>query len=142
MKKIEIHSDGSCLGNPGKGGYAAIILFAGHKKIISGGAKVATNNQMELLAVIKGLEALKEPCEIDLYSDSKYVLNGLETWIHNWKKNNWKGSTGPVKNVELWKELDELHQKHKINFHWVKGHNGDPLNEEVDKLARDEAQKA
>ncbi len=142
MKKIEIHTDGSCLGNPGRGGWAAIILFGEHKKIITGGIKLATNNQMELLAVIKGLEALKEPCEIQLFSDSKYVLDGLNTWIHNWKKNNWMGSSGPVKNVELWKELDEMQEKHKIHFNWVKGHNGDPLNEEVDKLAKAEAGKA
>ncbi len=136
MKKIELHTDGSALGNPGKGGWGFILIFKGHKKMDSGGVKHATNNQMELMAVIKGLEAVKEPCEIDLYSDSKYVLDGLEKWIHNWKAKGWKtANSKPVKNKELWIKLDNLRHKHKINFHWVKGHNGDPLNEEVDTLA-------
>lgn len=142
MKKVELHTDGSCLGNPGRGGYGAILLFGKHKKIIKGRVKHATNNQMELMAVIKGLEAIKEPCEIELFSDSKYVLDGLELWMTNWKKNGWKTSKGPVKNKELWMELDEMQHKHKIHFNWVKGHNGDPLNEEVDDIARAEAEKA
>lgn len=142
MKKVELHTDGSALGNPGKGGWGFILIYGPHKKTDSGSIKHATNNQMELMAVIKGLEAIKEPCEVDLYSDSKYVLDGLEKWIHNWKIKNWRGSKGPVKNKEMWVELDELRNKHKINFNWVKGHNGDPLNEEVDTLANSAAQRA
>ena len=143
MKKIELHTDGSALGNPGKGGWGYILIFKGHKKTGSGGVKHATNNQMELMAVIKGLEEVKEPCDIQLFSDSKYVLDGLEKWIHNWKSKGWKtANRKDVKNKELWIELDELRHKHKIDFNWVKGHNGDPLNEEVDKLANSAAHKA
>lgn len=142
MKKVELHTDGSCLGNPGAGGYAAILIYKEHRKEIVGGTHNTTNNQMELTAVIKGLEMLNEPCEVDLYSDSKYVLDGLNSWIQNWKKNGWKtANKTPVKNVDLWRKLDELKSKHKINFNWVKGHNGDPLNEEVDSMAQAEAAK-
>ncbi len=143
MKQIELHTDGSALGNPGKGGWGYILLFGKHKKPNSGSVKHATNNQMELLAVIRGLEALKEPCEVQLFSDSKYVLDGLDKWMVNWKKNDWKtANRKPVKNKELWIELDTLRNKHKIHFNWVKGHNGDPLNEEVDKLANTAAHQA
>ena len=143
MKKIELHTDGSALGNPGKGGWGFILKFGSHEKEGSGSIKHATNNQMELMAVIKGLEAVNEPCEIQLYSDSKYVLDGLEKWMVNWKKNNWRtAAKKPVKNKDMWIELDTLRNKHKINFNWVKGHNGDPLNERVDKLANDAAHKA
>lgn len=142
MKKVELHTDGSCLGNPGAGGYAAILIYKEHRKEIVGGTRNTTNNQMELTAVIKGLEMLNEPCEVELYSDSKYVLDGLNSWIQNWKKNGWKtANKTPVKNVDLWRKLDELKSKHKINFNWVKGHNGDPLNEEVDSMAQAEAAK-
>ena len=142
VKKVELHTDGSCLGNPGRGGWGYILKFGQHEKEGSGGVAHATNNQMELLAVIKGLSAIKEPCEVQLFSDSKYVLQGLETWIHSWKMNNWKTSTKKdVSNKELWVQLHELSEKHKIIFNWVKGHNGDPLNERVDKLANSAAQK-
>lgn len=143
MKQIELHTDGSALGNPGKGGWGYILLFGKHKKPNSGSVKHATNNQMELLAVIRGLEALKEPCEVQLFSDSKYVLDGLDKWMVNWKKNDWKtANRKPVKNKEMWIELDKLRNKHKIHFNWVKGHNGDPLNEEVDELANTAAHQA
>ena len=143
MKKIELHTDGSALGNPGKGGWGFILVFGKHEKEGSGGVKHATNNQMELMAVIKGLEAIKEPCEITLYSDSKYVLNGLETWMNSWKKNDWKtAARKPVANKDLWVELDEMRNKHKIHFKWVKGHNGDEFNERVDRLANTAAHKA
>ncbi|MCJ8345159.1 ribonuclease HI [bacterium] len=142
MKKITIYTDGSCLKNPGRGGYAAILLFKQHKKIIKGGLKKTTNNQMELMAVIKGLESIKERCEIDLYSDSKYVLNGMESWIYSWKRNAWKTSKKQeVKNADLWIELDALIQGHQINYHWVKAHSGNRYNEEVDQIANREAHK-
>ena len=143
MKKVELHTDGSALGNPGKGGWGFILIFNKHEKEGSGSVKHATNNQMELMAVIKGLSELKEPCDVQLFSDSKYVLDGLEKWIHNWKLKNWKTSARKdVSNKQLWIELDELRDKHTIHFNWVKGHNGDPLNERVDKLAHTAATKA
>lgn len=130
MKQIELHTDGSALGNPGRGGWAYILKYNNHIKKDSGGVPHATNNQMELLAVIKGLSVLKERCHIKLHSDSKYVLDGLNTWIKNWKLNGWRTSSRkPVANGELWKELDALSEKHIIEFNWVKGHNGDPMNE-------------
>jgi ribonuclease HI len=140
MKKVELHTDGSALGNPGKGGWGFILVFGKHEKEDSGGVKHATNNQMELMAVIKGLEAIKEPCEIDLFSDSKYVLDGLEKWIHNWKVKNWKtAAKKDVANKELWIELDELRDKHTIHFNWVKGHGSNIYNNRVDKLANSAA---
>ncbi len=143
MKKIELHTDGSALGNPGRGGWGFILIFGKHEKEGSGSFKHATNNQMELTAVIKGLESIKEPCDVQLYSDSKYVLDGLEKWMINWKKNNWKtAAKKPVKNKELWMELDALRDKHKITFNWVKGHNGDEYNERVDVLANTAAHNA
>ncbi|PCJ17322.1 MAG: ribonuclease HI [Candidatus Cloacimonadota bacterium] len=143
MKKIIIYTDGSCLKNPGRGGYAAILFFNQHKKIIKGRVKKTTNNQMELMAVIESLRSIKEPCEIELYSDSQYVLNGLKTWMKSWKKNSWKNSKKEeVKNKDLWIELDKLREQHKMNYHWVKAHNGNKYNEEVDQLANDEAHKA
>ncbi|MFA7127796.1 MAG: ribonuclease HI [Sphaerochaeta sp.] len=140
MKQIELYTDGSALGNPGRGGWAYILKYNEHIKKDSGGVPHATNNQMELLAVIKGLSVLKERCYIKLYSDSKYVLDGLNTWIKNWKHNGWRTSSRkPVANGELWKELDALSEKHYIEFNWVKGHNGDPMNEEVDSMAQNAA---
>lgn len=137
MKQIELHTDGSALGNPGRGGWAYILKYNDSIKKDSGGVPHATNNQMELLAVIKGLGVLKERCNIKLYSDSKYVLDGLNTWIKNWKRNGWRTSSRkPVANGELWKELDALSEKHNVEFNWVKGHNGDPMNEEVDSMAQ------
>ncbi|MCO4781014.1 MAG: ribonuclease HI [Candidatus Cloacimonetes bacterium] len=143
MKKIKLYTDGSCLKNPGgRGGYAAILLYKGSKRVIKGGMQSTTNNQMEMMAVLRGLEAIKEACHIDLYSDSQYVLKGLKSWIHGWKKNNWKTkSKQEVKNVELWQQLDQAASLHSIEYIWVKGHSGDPYNEEADQIAYSEAHK-
>ena len=140
MKKISIYTDGACSGNPGKGGWGAILIYpsiSGNKeKQISGFNPETTNNQMELQAVIEALKSLKEPCEIDLYTDSKYVMQGITEWIFSWKKNNWRNSSKkPVKNKDFWVELDYLAQKHKINWHWVKAHDGNKYNEIADRLA-------
>ena len=137
MKKIEIFTDGSCLGNPGKGGWCAILRYKGHQKILSGAEKNTTNNRMELLAVIKALEALKEECEVELYSDSTYVLKGLSEWLEGWIKRNFK----KVKNVDLWKRYIEVSKPHKIHINWIKGHSGHKENELCDKIAKEEAQK-
>lgn len=139
MKQVKIYTDGACSGNPGIGGWGAILISGQHKKEISDYSDNTTNNRMELTAVIKSLEVLKEPCEIDIFTDSKYVHNGITQWIINWKKNNWK----KVKNTDLWQQLDKLVMDldHKINWHWVKGHNGDYFNEIADKLATTEITK-
>ena len=136
VKKVIIYTDGASRGNPGHGGWGALLICDGHEKELCGYQADATNNQMELTAAIKALEALKNPCEVVLYTDSKYVKQGLTEWMSNWKKNNWKtAAKKPVKNKELWIELDELAQKHQIDWHWVKGHNGDAGNERADALA-------
>jgi ribonuclease HI len=137
MKKITIYTDGSSLGNPGNGGWAAILIYNKNIKEISGNAPNVTNNQMELLAAINSLKALKEKCEVTLITDSIYVKNGITLWIKNWAQNNWQNSNKkPVKNKELWQELAILNSKHHINWQWVKGHSGDKYNEIVDDLAR------
>ncbi len=142
MKKVQIFTDGSSLGNPGAGGWCAIIRYNKHEKILKGGKKNTTNNEMELTAVVEGLKALKEPCEVDLYLDSKYVANGISEWIHNWVKKNWKTSNNkPVANKELWMEIYKLIKKHKVNPKWVKGHAGHTENELCDKIAKQEAKK-
>ena len=136
MKSIEIYTDGACRGNPGIGGWGAIIQFQNNSKELFGGRAETTNNQMEMQAVIEGLKALKEPCKIILYTDSKYVMDGITSWIHGWKKNNWKTvNKKPVKNMELWQELDQLVNQHEITWKWVKGHAGIPGNERADELA-------
>ena len=136
MKSIKIYTDGACRGNPGIGGWGAIIQFQNNSKELFGGRAETTNNQMEMQAVIEGLKALKEPCRIILYTDSKYVMDGITTRIHGWKKNNWKtASKKPVKNMELWQELDQLVNQHEITWKWVKGHAGIPGNERADELA-------
>ncbi|MBT1449715.1 ribonuclease HI [Glaciecola sp. XM2] len=140
MKKVILYTDGSCLGNPGPGGYGALLMFNKHRKTLSKGFKHTTNNRMELMAPIEALNALSEPCSIDLYTDSQYVKNGINQWISTWKRNNWLTSAKkPVKNVDLWKALDEACSKHKIRWHWVKGHSGQAENELVDDLAREAA---
>jgi len=142
MKKIYLYSDGSSLGNPGPGGWGTILKYKNNTKELSGGHKSTTNNQMELTGVIKGLKALKEPCEVEIISDSKYVVQGINEWLDNWIKNNWKTSTKkPVKNLDLWQEYVTISKPHKITAVWVKGHNGHIENERCDQLAKSEAEK-
>ena len=140
MKRVEIFTDGACKGNPGPGGWGAILRLGRHEKELSGSDPETTNNRMELTAAIKGLEALTEPCEVDLYSDSKYVLDGITKWVHGWKKRGWKNaSKKPVRNEDLWHELIAASEHHVMHWHWVKGHDGHPENERADKLASDQA---
>ena len=136
MKTVIIYTDGACRGNPGPGGWGVLIEYGESSKQLYGGDTSTTNNKMELTAAIMALKEIKEPCEIILYTDSKYVLQGIEEWIHNWKKRGWRGANKkPVKNIDLWKELDELRDEHNIKWNWVKGHSGDPGNETADMLA-------
>ena len=138
MKKIEIFTDGACRGNPGPGGWGALLRWADTTKEIKGAVDNTTNNRMELTAAIEALKALKQPCEIDLTTDSQYVRKGITEWITNWKKNQWRNSQKkPIKNQDLWKSLDEQTQRHRVHWHWVKGHSGHPENERVDQLAND-----
>jgi ribonuclease HI len=137
MAKVVIHSDGACSGNPGPGGWGALLQYNGAEKEIWGGENPTTNNRMELKAAIKALEALKRRSEVDLYTDSIYVRDGITKWIHGWKRNGWKtADKKPVKNVELWQELDALIRLHDVAWHWVKGHAGHVENERADELAR------
>ena len=137
MKKVTIYTDGACSGNPGPGGWGAVMIYNDIKKEISGGSKETTNNIMEITAVIESLKLLKEPCEVELYSDSSYVVNAfLQNWIESWQKNNWRNSKKEeVKNKELWLELIELTKVHKVNFNKVKGHSDNDLNNRCDYLA-------
>ncbi len=139
MSIIEVFTDGACSGNPGPGGWGVILRYKGTEKELSGGAPETTNNRMELTAVIEALKALKRECDVVIHTDSRYVMDGVQQWMPNWKQNGWKTSNkkSPVKNVDLWQELDALLQKHNIRWIWVKGHNGHEENERVDKLARD-----
>ena len=137
MKKIEIYTDGSSLGNPGAGGWCAILKYKNYQKIIKGGEKLTTNNKMELKAVIEALKTLKESCKIELYSDSTYVLKGINEWLDNWIKKEFKN----VKNKELWQEFLNVRQNHKIYVHWIKAHSGHKENEICDKIAKEEAIK-
>ncbi len=133
---IEIYTDGACSGNPGPGGWGAILRWNGHEKELSGGHPDTTNNRMEMTAVIKALEALKKPAKVEIHTDSTYVKDGIEKWMHGWKKRGWKtADKKAVKNQGLWQQLDELIQKHDVTLHWVKGHNGHPENERADALA-------
>ncbi|MBQ3597066.1 MAG: ribonuclease HI [Clostridia bacterium] len=143
MRKVTIYTDGACSGNPGTGGYCAILMYNGAEKIVSGSELNTTNNRMELLAVIKGLSALKEKCEVDLYSDSQYVVDAFnKDWIISWQNNNWKNSNKKdVKNVDLWKELIALTNNHKVNFIKVKGHSDNDFNNKCDKIAVEEYKK-
>jgi ribonuclease HI len=137
MTRVAIWTDGACSGNPGPGGWGAILTWDGHEKDLCGGEQLTTNNRMELTAAIMALEALKRPCEIDLHTDSQYVKGGVTGWIHGWKRNGWKtADKKPVKNVDLWQKLDEATQRHTVTWHWVKGHAGDEMNERADELAR------
>ncbi|MBU2968905.1 ribonuclease HI [Pseudoalteromonas sp. C2R02] len=140
QKNVEIYTDGSCLGNPGPGGYGAILIYKGHIKELSQGYTLTTNNRMELLAAIVGLEALTKPCVVSLTTDSQYVKQGIESWMQGWKKRNWQTSNKtPVKNVDLWQRLDQVNSQHDVSWHWVKGHTGHEQNERCDDLARDAA---
>lgn len=135
-KKVIIYTDGACSGNPGPGGWGAVLQYNQHMKKLKGGAKETTNNRMELLAAINALKALKHGCNVELHTDSKYLKDGLTKWINGWKKNGWKtANKKPVKNAELWQQLDEEVKRHNIDWHWVKGHAGNELNEIADKLA-------
>lgn len=138
MQRVEIFTDGACSGNPGAGGWGAILRCRNAEKELSGGERETTNNRMEMTAVISALQALKCPCNITLYTDSRYVLDGVTKWLPNWKKNNWKTANkkSEVKNMDLWQILDALLPQHEIRWVWVKGHNGHPENERVDELAR------
>ena len=140
MKHVEIFTDGACKGNPGPGGWGALLRMGKHEKELSGGEADTTNNRMEMIAAIRALEALIEPCSVTLYSDSKYVLDGITKWVHGWKKRGWvNASRKPVRNADLWHELIEVSDRHQIDWRWVKGHSGHPENERVDCLASDAA---
>ncbi len=140
MKQVEIFTDGACKGNPGPGGWGAVLRTGGHEKELSGHAPATTNNRMELTAVIKALTALKSPCEVALHTDSRYVIDGITKWIFGWQKNGWKNAAKkPVLNIDLWQSLLIATKPHKISWHWVKGHAGHPENERADKLASDAA---
>lgn len=136
MKEVYLYTDGACLGNPGPGGYGLILKYQEHEKEYSEGFKLTTNNRMELKATIKGLSLLKEPCKVSIFTDSQYVKNGITQWLANWKLKNWhtRGKT-PVKNKDLWQQLDQLCQIHETHWFWVKGHSGHSENERCDKLA-------
>lgn len=135
---IIIHTDGACSGNPGPGGWGAVLEYNGTVKELKGGAAATTNNQMELTAAIEALNALKRPCKVEIHTDSQYVKNGIQGWLFGWKKNGWKtAAKKPVKNVELWQALDEATKRHEISWHWVKGHAGHDLNERADRLANE-----
>ena len=142
MKNVEIFTDGACKGNPGPGGWGAILRYKGVEKEISGGEANTTNNRMELTAVIKALELLKETCAVTLYTDSQYLKNGITKWVAGWKRRGWKKADGqPVLNQGYWVELDKLYNSHDVTFHWVKGHVGVELNERCDQLAKAQAVK-
>ena len=138
MNSVTIHTDGACSGNPGPGGWGAVLQYGDKIKELKGGEALTTNNKMELTAAISALNALTRPCEVELHTDSNYVKDGLTKWIHGWKKNGWRtADKKPVKNVELWQALDTAVSRHKINWHWVKGHAGDEMNERADELANE-----
>ncbi|GAB3732565.1 ribonuclease HI [Luteimonas pelagia] len=140
MKRVEIHTDGACLGNPGPGGWAALLRYGSRERELSGGEAATTNNRMELMAAIVALETLTEPCRVDLTTDSQYVRQGITEWLPGWVRRQWKtAGGGAVKNRDLWERLQAACARHRIAWHWVKGHSGDPDNERVDQLARDEA---
>ena len=142
MKQVTIHSDGGCHGNPGPGGWAAVLEFGPHKRELSGGAPATTNNRMELQAAIEALGALKEHCQVDFYTDSEYVKNGVTGWLAGWKRNGWRTkSKKPVKNEDLWRLLDTQVSRHEIKWHWLKGHAGQAGNESCDQLAGEEIEK-
>lgn len=134
--KVVIYTDGACKGNPGPGGWGVVLRYGTHTRTLWGGERDTTNNRMELMAAIQALSALKRPCEVDLYTDSQYVRKGISEWLAKWKRNGWRtASRSPVKNEDLWRRLDELSSRHKVHWHWVKGHAGIADNELADELA-------
>ena len=136
MKEVQIYTDGACRGNPGRGGWGTILVYGGYKKELSGGEPITTNNRMELMAAISGLEALKEPCKVTLYSDSKYLVDAFnEGWVYSWKKAGWRRGREELKNPDLWERLYDLVKAHELTFVWVKGHAGHEYNERCDALA-------
>jgi ribonuclease HI len=142
LPEVEIFTDGACKGNPGPGGWGAILRSAGKERELSGGESPSTNNRMELMAAIEALNALKKPCRVQLWTDSNYVRDGITRWIHGWRRNGWKtADRKPVKNAELWQALLDAAEPHRIEWHWVKGHAGHPENERADALACAEAEK-
>ena len=137
-KRVVVHTDGACSGNPGPGGWGVILEFNGHRKELSGGAPETTNNRMELTAALEALRVLKGPCVVELHTDSEYLRNGITKWIHGWKRNGWKtADRKPVKNADLWKALEAETASHRIDWRWVRGHAGHHLNERADELARE-----
>ena len=142
MKKVVIHTDGACEGNPGPGGWAAILRYGAHAKELCGGEPATTNNRMELTAAIEALRAIKEPCDVQLFTDSEYLRDGITTWVDSWKARHWRtADRKPVKNEDLWRALDEICARHTVQWHWLKGHAGHPDNERCDELARAEISK-
>ena len=136
MKNVTIYTDGACSGNPGPGGWGVILRYNGQEKELSGGERETTNNRMELLGVISALRALKEPCQVELYTDSQYIVNAMNKgWLKGWKARGWRRKEGPLKNPDLWQALDALLEKHAVTFHWVKGHAENPYNNRCDALA-------
>ena len=136
LDEVQLFTDGACKGNPGPGGWGVLLRFGGHEKELCGGDASTTNNRMELTAVIEGLKALKRACPVVITTDSQYVKNGITQWIHNWKRNGWRtAAKKPVKNDDLWRQLDEAVSRHEVTWHWVKGHSGHPENERADELA-------
>ncbi len=141
-KQVQVHTDGACLGNPGPGGWAALLRYRGRERELSGGEPATTNNRMELMAAIMALETLREPCDVVLHTDSQYVRQGITLWMPNWLRRNWRTATGAaVKNQDLWERLQAAAARHRVDWRWVKGHSGDPDNERVDQLARAQAER-
>ena len=142
MKAVDVHTDGACLGNPGPGGWAALLRYGTRERELVGGETLTTNNRMELMAAIVALETLTEACEVTLHTDSQYVRQGITEWMRNWVRRGWKTAAGePVKNRDLWERLHAATGRHAVDWRWVKGHSGDPDNERVDVLARNEAMR-
>jgi ribonuclease HI len=138
MSEVQAFTDGACSGNPGPGGWGALLVYDGRERELSGGEPLTTNNRMELMGAIAALEALKRPCTVALYTDSQYVRDGITKWIVGWKRNGWKtADKKPVKNMDLWQRLDAARSQHNVVWHWVRGHSGHPENERVDQLARE-----
>jgi ribonuclease HI len=137
LPHVTIYTDGSCEGNPGPGGWAALLRFGSHEKILTGSAAETTNNRMELTAAIRAFQALKHPCRVDFYTDSEYLKRGISEWLPGWRARNWRRKGGALANVDLWQELDAAIQPHEIEWHWTRGHAGDRDNQRVDRLARE-----